>query len=599
MLSLRDDVSLPVEVSTGTSSTIDARENSSAAVSLPRDKPSASLRRPRVAALVIVTLLWAWCTKTYFFDAGSGVGEPSMLQELTGGGASFDASSVSAAVDTAPQDGEIGSPSDAVVDAAVLSTSQCANFSVALFRAEVRRSNRRFMFMEPMRPGYGLTNQLMTYAGLILFAFEDSRSVVFPPARTHFRDIISLARSRLRPMVPAVTSPCEEAAANALPGMRMKDKRFFFLRKAMARGNIVNNPTQSTRKLYAFMRTVRQIPVVRVWDMYGRWPYGSAYARPWQTFPWFMCGIHFAERVERQTAIAYRELAELSLKFHQRNLSAAEAAEVRYPGTATVATYVAVHLRMEPQDMSTMGRSWSDEAQVAAFFNESVFPIARKHHTRTVLLCSGRLHPPVEHAIRSLASTLNFVIVRKTDFNVTVPAESSMTSESHGLVVRPTNSFGAIIDLLLMERAAAAVVTAFSSLTAAVYSRRCCTTFTEMGAANHSAADSAFEPFGGGAREGGVYLYDVYQDGTLTAPVEYPCGYQLEDYVVGRVIPQPPDRLRVFSANFNRSKPIYTEHARNDVPRRVPPNSTEFAPPPPPKKYVKVKRQIKKNMKGS
>jgi hypothetical protein len=97
-------------------------------------------------------------------------------------------------------DAAVGDSESEASVSAVLSSDRCRNFSEAAFRAAVKRENRRYLFMEPMRVGYGLTNQLITYAALIFFAMEDNRVVVFPPARAPFHTLVNLERSRLSPM---------------------------------------------------------------------------------------------------------------------------------------------------------------------------------------------------------------------------------------------------------------------------------------------------------------------------------------------------------------------------------------------------------------
>jgi hypothetical protein len=458
-------------------------------------------------------------------------------------------------------------PSPSVAAPATMQSAisdECADWNVT----RVKAMGKRYLFMEPMRAGYGLTNQLLAYAGLVFYAIDDNRVVVFPYARTGFNSLVSLRKSQFRPFFSASTNRCENWFAELLPGVRLKDQKFYKLRHSLSRIAIAANPDRARRKYKWFMSMTPSSRSVRLWDMYGRWPFSAPDAPAWQTFGWFMCGIHFSDPAETQAAATYAGIA--------GRLSSAAAAAVPPNRTGRTAApaknnkdddranYVAVHLRMEPQDMVPMGRAKSSADQVSAFMHAHVFPLARRLGATGVLICSGPLPIAITGAIRHAAGEAKLVALWKDDFNATLPSEPAESFQWHGTPIVPTNSFGAIIDLLLMERAVAVVATAYSSFTATVYSRRCCVKLTELGAATHRADESAFEPFGGGPRNGNVYLYDVYQDGTLTAPVEYPCGYQLGDYLVGPTIPAPPPQLQVFNANFNGSSPLYAaEPQRN------------------------------------
>mmetsp|Transcript_30175 Transcript_30175/g.93115 ORF Transcript_30175/g.93115 Transcript_30175/m.93115 type:complete len:266 (-) Transcript_30175:155-952(-) len=227
-----------------------------------------------------------------------------------------------------------------------------------------------------------------------------------------------------------------------------------------------------------------------------------------------------------------------------------------------------------------MGRSWSNATHVARFFEETVFPIAHQQKTRTLLLCSGKLDPEVDDYIAAITHVHGFQVLRKTDFfNDTFGRveHGVVASEYVGRKLIPTSTHGASVDLLLLERAAAVVVTAFSSFSAAIYGRRCCEKFTDIGAASFNASNTPFSPFGGGPQSGNVFLYEVYQDGSITEAVEFPCGFQLGDYIVGRSIPRPPTELNVFNPNFNRSSPLFHRFPeRNDGPTIFPPNVERY-----------------------
>ena len=142
----------------------------------------------------------------------------------------------------------------------------------------------------------------------------------------------------------------------------------------------------------------------------------------------------------------------------------------------------------------------------------------------------------------------------------------------------PTDSTQAAVDLLLLQKAAASIVTAFSSLTVAVYSRRCCLEFTGQGHNSGEYHASALE----GTETGdvtlggipGVMMYDVYNDGSLTGLAEYPCGYKMGEefgYLTGAQLKSPPnDIAALFNPNLNEKSPLFTNATKNKVRKRLP-----------------------------
>jgi hypothetical protein len=470
---------------------------------------------------------------------------------------------------------------------AILASSRCANFSSDAWRAAPGQP--RFVSAEPMRGGYGFTNQLLVYASLAHFALHTNRRIIFPDSRFPFQRLVSTSGSRFSPNVSVVTSVCEAAAVELhFPVLRMKDKRFDLVRKALSRARVAHEPNDAMRRYGAI--TTRTEAHIRVWDMYGRWPYGADAMPAWMTFPWFLCSLRFSDRIEQLAERLYLKFAVAAAAYHSTyrpnvtmdgSVSRSELRQhdVQYTGNATHAKYIAVHLRMEPQDMHSMGRSWSNPDQVGDFMVGTVFPLALRFGTRTVVICSGKLHDKVERRIQVFADHHGFQILRKTDFGeAPFGRDERITSGEHsGFKLVPTSTEGAATDLLLIERAVAVVVTSFSSFTSGVYGRRCCEAFTELGAANYSAAESPFASFGGGPQRGNIFLYEVYRDGSITEAAEYPCGHQLGDYIKGRTVPVAPAGKELFTMGFNRSNPLFAPYPeRNDGPIIFPPNVERY-----------------------
>jgi hypothetical protein len=108
-----------------------------------------------------------------------------------------------------------------------------------------------------------------------------------------------------------------------------------------------------------------------------------------------------------------------------------------------------------------------------------------------------------------------------------------------------TSAVAAAVDLVVLGRAAEVVLTAFSSLTMAVYARRCCR--------GPAGAPSATVPPSAAAS---VWLYDVDLNGTMSrATAGVPCGHSLPPYLEG--LAPLPAALDVFRPNFDPTTPLW------------------------------------------
>ena len=458
---------------------------------------------------------------------------------------------------------------------------------------------RRYLTAEPMKDGYGLTNQLLAYAGLVAWARYDTngpgnrRRILMPAARTYFLNLVDVNRS-VAPYWPddetplaeyrrpqsvefahtlvdvVVSRPCELAYIKRLRMRRMKDTVSSAVRRRLDRRFAVVAAESSLLDHRRVMSAAlnRRAPVIGLWDMYAKWPYAADATR--YDFPAFLCGLAFAPRVERAAAAVVAgiaaKVADGADTGGLRRPPPSSSSSSPRPSSSAAARYVAVHLRMEPQDMATMGRSVSDPPHVAAFFGASIFPLARRVSASAVYVASGALNATMWRAIVSAGARQRppIAVLRKDDL---LPAATTTRLYDEGdaaarqqvyrgkYVVTPTTALAAAVDLLVLGQAAATAVTAFSSLSAAVYSLRCCDadgnpTPPGLRRAPPSPSQSSEGP-------DGVHLYDVYRDGSLTALHHFRCGQRLGEYVVSPSRGLDEASRLAFNANFNANSSLF------------------------------------------
>ena len=195
--------------------------------------------------------------------------------------------------------------------------------------------------------------------------------------------------------------------------------------------------------------------------------------------------------------------------------------------------------------MATMGRGASDPMQIKRFFASVVVPPARSSRATAVLYHAGPLRAAVVQAIRGscnahgVACFSKFDVVDPATVDALLPFERPAQSLLHAdVLVRPTKAAHAATDVLLMDAAAAVLVTAYSSLTSLVVSRRCCRDHVDSGG-NSS-----------------VWMYDVLPNGSFTDTAAYICGTSLPPYLVGGGLATPPRSLDVFRPSFDPASPL-------------------------------------------
>jgi hypothetical protein len=411
--------------------------------------------------------------------------------------------------------------------------------------AELNRTwyRRRYVTAEAVKPGYGLTNQLLVYAGLHAYAMIDTvapithgsrfetgspRHILFPPARFHANRLINWSASTCRGCRDVVvTDPCEAAFIRD-HSKRARNLRIALSKAAISRSLVSNHPMEAYKSYANIMAEDTERRVVILWDMYRRWPFAS---RPKEaSFGAFACGLRFVAPLE--------------------SIAAAAAATLR---ARAAQGYLSVHLRMEPQDMATMGRALSSHAQTARFFADNIVPLARQHNVSAVVLHSGPLLSDLTASIRQTLARASIRLFTKIDLlrgagAVRWPAEPDSLPLLHEhTIVRPTSASRAAVDVLLMDAAKVSVLTAFSSITALVASRRCCSAFE---------TDRAGD--GGSSPSGNVFIYDVALDGTLTKLQPYRCGVSIPPYLEALDLETPTGREDVFRPNFDPASPLLT-----------------------------------------
>ena len=435
------------------------------------------------------------------------------------------------------------------------------SFFDAKCNASIVVGGSRYITAEPMKDGYGLTNQLLAYVGLIAWAREDvfqgvRRRILMPPARTYFLDLIDVVKSRAQYWSKAsnttlasfvVHDPCELPHIRRLRIRRLKDSVSSQVRRRLDRRFAFAAPTNSLRDHLQVMsaNVHRKAPLIAVWDMYQKWPFGASTAFDFEDF---LCGLKFCSRVEA----AASDVARLIGK-----------------------PFMGVHLRMEPQDMSTMRRSVSDPRQVIHFFLDKIRPVAVKKKLSTVVVAAGRLNETLwatlKSTLRSQKPPLH--LVRKEDFlsqKVVASLHDEGAEEGRQqlfegrFVVTPTTALAAAVDLLLLSRASVAVVTAYSSLTAAVYAMRCCRADGIQTDESNDVKDN----------EAGVFMYDVYRDGSLSRIQSLQCGFMIGEYLVSprRLQNTARNNVTFFYPHFNPTSPLFNDSdalRRNSVPLRI------------------------------
>ena len=392
------------------------------------------------------------------------------------------------------------------------------------------------LLMDEIKSGYGLTNQLLSFAGLLALSVRTRRFAFIPSGRVPILFYLDLDKSVLPPGVLLTTHTDCKIRKRAVP-FRSLIKSLFHRKgtnyQEVDRKQIAVRPHKAMHRLDAIIVMASTVPAYYVHEMYLRYPYEQENNNRTWVAP-ILCGLRFHVVVELAHQKVMRDVKE------------------KYPDVA-VRGYAAVHLRLETSDNKAIlrGRALSTAKHLREFFLETVFPLARKQGVAAIFICSGPLSREHEAVLESL-STPQLPIVDKTDYlnNTQVGSQLSdvNTVQFHDWsgAYSPTSTRGAAVDLMILEGAKFALVTTFSSFSLSVYSKRC--------------IGEAF-----GCRSvGNVFMYDIYLDGSFTKEILYPCGLEFGQYhrAPPALLHRPPKRLRVVTFRTNPDSPLFANKTR-------------------------------------
>lgn len=382
--------------------------------------------------------------------------------------------------------------------------------------------------MEPIKYGYGLTNQLLSFCGLIALATRHNRVAIVPDGRIPLDNFIDLEGSVWPPGFRMTSGPgCKfRKPIDFKPVL----KKYRWKVKEVDRKQVALRPHKVMFRYDTIFKHTGEAPAFSVHELFLRYPYEQE-PNPRLWVANMICGLKFHSVVR----LAHKKtIAGLKVKYK----------DVEKKG------YLALHLRLETTDFKEIlrGRSVSTTAQLREFLINTVIPLALEKKVAAIVVCSGPIGSNYEEVLDKLSSD-RMPIVDKTDFlkNAQVGAQLSDVKLVPSSVVSPTSTRGAAVDLMIMEDAKVVLATTWSSFSLSIYSKRC--------------GSQAL-----GCRSvGNVFLYDVYLDGTFTKPVEYPCGLEFGIYHRGppALLRRPPKRLHVVTFRTYLKSPLYVNHSRN------------------------------------
>jgi hypothetical protein len=276
------------------------------------------------------------------------------------------------------------------------------------------------------------------------------------------------------------------------------------------------------------IRKTSNVPYIQTHEWYLRYPFEQE-ANLDASAQAFLCGVTFSNRIRNHSRVIINALRLRRTETHG-------------------STFLALHLRLEASDSMSMTKGRAKPSSQDLFdFLSRVEAFAVSRDVRKVYICSGRLAANYESVVTSFMHRTSVLWMNKS--MLLGEDAAYRDSDIHwqkvdGTFVTPTPTEGAAVDLSILEEAELAVVTTYSSFSAAVYAKRC---------------------GGNGCRRvGEIYLYDMYLDGSFTNLLEYPCGYQFGVYLrfPPALVPPPPPSLRVLAYGYDKSSPIFTNRSK-------------------------------------
>ena len=166
---------------------------------------------------------------------------------------------------------------------------------------------------------------------------------------------------------------------------------------------------------------------------------------------------------------------------------------------------LALHLRIEPdsQLIRAQGSKNPSPRQLREFLMNHVVPLAKKHHCRTVYICTGRVADEYVSILEAVSAT-GIKIFHKHDPSLanSLPTMPRVVGLQRDEKQKTQDHYTSLADLLVMSQAKVAIVTHHSSMRYAVLAWRC----------------------GGQPSDTGVYTIGIRAKGEITGPRYFACG---------------------------------------------------------------------------
>ena len=438
--------------------------------------------------------------------------------------------------------------------------------SVAENRQWKSASGHPAVTMELMPDNMGFTNQLLALAGLWAVAVRSRRVAltnslqdVGLSVRTTPNAILSTVKRNLPKYRANLVVTYLDLNASYLPaGLFLADTKegcndVLPLRKYAPTARLLrafgtmyttNSPHEVLHRLDAFLQHSETCPVVALTNMFLKYPFeqdGNLDVQPSR----ILCGVRFSQGLHAAAAKVVSQLADLH--------GTANITSKKQIGSEEGAPFLGVHLRFEPLDSFALFRDNRNvtKRRFLSFFQHQVLLLAKKHGVSIVYVASNGLWRDWLTELKAAAADVGTVLVTKRDLLMVDPCielqlvllDVSLLGVNHQSFVgaegipSADGSAGvssvchSILDLLILEKAAAVVTAAYSSFSASIYARRC----GGVGCSNTR----------------NTYLYNLRAYGGVSKLVHQPCGHWLSNFIRGPpalVFPQPyleeldPDR---------------------------------------------------------
>jgi hypothetical protein len=394
----------------------------------------------------------------------------------------------------------------------IATATQLGTVSAAVTDTAATLRSDRFMTFNALPPWYGLTNQLMCYAAALRYGMDDNRTVLFP-AHRDAADVLPFYELM---DADATQQALGNVVAIALP--TDDDRSLGYQRRPQPSApwgprnvppDLYPPASMNKRKLWLPERTEFRLRSAARLAVSRRYMVEKVYRRSKELR--FIRHHNLFMRFAWPPREHWNE-CRLMATIQPAGDVIAFAASLGHALTAGGRVrYVAVHLRLEPDGLllrPSAARGTSPD-QFRAFLRERAVPFALAANASVVYLCIGRLDDShadvVEMFNRDNPGVTVTYRARLLKSAPAMPAIRTFAGTQRAVHTRKgghrtQDHYMSFVELLLLSRAAASVVTEFSSLKFSVFSRRCF---------NGVAAKDA---------ERAVHTLSIRDDGSLTAP---------------------------------------------------------------------------------